>query len=82
MYRIKHKASGLYYSPRPSKLTKKGKVYMGGPDALTYYPFSISIELSKAIMKEFGHLFDIKPNRYGEATVRISSDQFEREPIK
>lgn len=33
-YRIKHKISGLYYKPGRPNLSKYGKVYIGGNNAL------------------------------------------------
>lgn len=36
-YRIKHKATGLYYKPSKPNLSKVGKVYGTGNNVLNYY---------------------------------------------
>lgn len=51
-YRIKHKATGLYYKPGRSNLSKIGKVYSTGNNGLNYIRNNkfVSIISTKALL--------------------------------
>lgn len=79
-YRIKHKASGLYYQPtvNGSNLSKTGKVYLTKNNALNGTdPFVwISLNERGRIYKEYGKFFPtLKPDLY--MTGRVPKTEFE-----
>lgn len=84
MYRIKHIPSGLYYSPGPSKLTPKGKIYHNGPDAITYFSNYVECRISLSVakkLKENNLEYLISKDRYNQNVIKASINQFEREQI-
>nr|DAS96447.1 MAG TPA: hypothetical protein [Caudoviricetes sp.] len=85
-YRIKHKTSGLYYRPflNYSNLTKRGKVYISGNNALNYYKCSDSIDIEvridTTVYKQNKELFkDFKEVEPWKVFKRVPKSEFEIE---
>lgn len=84
-YRIKHKASGLYYQPisNGNNLSKTGKVYLtknnvlNGTDTFVY----IFLKEQGRLYKEYGKLFPtLKPYHFYMAG-RVPKEEFEIEEL-
>lgn len=59
-YKLKHIPTGLYYQPNTG-LSKKGKVYQGKSNALSYFSghtVTISIDVTKKQFQPFKDYFD------------------------
>lgn len=84
-YRIKHKASGLYYQPTSNgnTLSKTGKVYLtknnvlNGTDAFVY----ISLNEQGKLYKEYGKFFPTLSPYHLYMTGRIPKIEFEKEEL-
>lgn len=84
-YRIKHKASGLYYSPASNgnNLSKTGKVYLtknnvlNGTDTYVY----ISLNERGMIYKEYRKLFPTLKPYHVYMTGRVPKTEFEKEEL-
>lgn len=82
-YRVKHKASGLYYQPtvNGNNLSKTGKVYftknnvLNGTDPFVY----ISLNEQGRIYKEYGKFFPTLKPLY--MTCRVPKTEFEKEEL-
>lgn len=81
-YRIKHKPTGLYYKPgQGNNLTKKGKVYTSGGNALNYFPSGIPVRAKGELVKHLKqHYLNIEV-KYGHTQVIIPREDFVMEPI-
>ena len=57
MYRLKHKATGLYYIPGPSRLSEKGKIYHSAGNLKTFlggtYATTIHIDPQSRVGKKY-----------------------------
>lgn len=87
-YRIKHKASGLYYQPASnhSNLSKNGKVYMTNNSLLTlnnsYDYISISVRKGTKIHDILEKLMPLKgvEEFFGQAVLyHVPKSEFEKE---
>ena len=84
-YRIKHKASGLYYQPMSNEnnLSKTGKVYLtknnvlNGTDTYVY----ISLNEQGKIYKEYGKFFPTLKPYHVDMTGRVPKEEFEKEEL-
>lgn len=84
-YRIKHKASGLYYQPtiNGNNLSKTGKVYLtknnvlNGTDTFVY----ISLNEQGRIYKEYGKFFPTLKPYHADMTCRVPKEEFEKEEL-
>ena len=84
-YRIKHKASGLYYQPTSNgnSLSKTGKVYLTknnvlkGTDPFVY----ISLNEQGKLYKEYGKFFSTLSPYQLYMTGRIPKTEFEIEEL-
>lgn len=84
-YRIKHKASGLYYQPtiNGNNLSKKGKVYLtknnvlNGTDTFIY----ISLNGEGRIYKEYGELFPTPKTFHINMTYKVPKTEFKIEEL-
>ena len=84
-YRIKHKASGLYYQPTSNgnTLSKTGKVYLtksnvlNGTDPFVY----ISLNEQGRIYKEYGKYFPTLKPYHVYMTGRVPKVEFEKEEL-
>ena len=84
-YRIKHKASGLYYQPTSNgnNLSKRGKVYLtknnvlNGTDTYVY----ISLNERGRIYKKYGKLFPTLKPYHVDMTGRVPKEEFEKEEL-
>ena len=84
-YRIKHKASGLYYQPTSNgnSLSKTGKVYLTknnvlkGTDPFVY----ISLNEQGKLYKEYGKFFSTLSPYHLYMTGRIPKTEFEIEEL-
>ena len=85
-YRIKHKATGLYYQPlvNGNNLSKTGKVYLTSRNCLNGDRFSyVIIELNPQgrVYKEYEHLFKKKLNHFSDITFEVSKTEFGKEEL-
>ena len=89
-YRIKHKASGLYYQPsrNHSNLSKNGKVYMANNSLLTlnnsYDYISISVKKGTKIHNILEKSLPLKGVEcfYGAAVCyKVPKSEFEKEEL-
>jgi hypothetical protein len=89
-YRIKHKASGLYYQParNHSNLGKNGKVYMANNSPLlaNYGYDYISISVRKGtkvhnILEKLMPLKGVKRSYSAEVCYRVPKSEFEKEEL-
>ena len=89
-YRIKHKASGLYYQParNHSNLGKNGKVYMANNSPLLandgYDYISISVRKGTKVHNILEKLMPLKgiERSYGaEVCYRVPKSEFEKEEL-
>lgn len=89
-YRIKHKASGLYYQPsrNHSNLGKNGKVYMANNSPLlaNYGYDYISISVRKGtkvhnILEKLMPLKGVKRSYGAEVCYRVPKSEFEKEEL-
>lgn len=87
-YRIKHKASGLYYQPASnhSNLSKNGKVYMANNSLLmlnnSYDYISISVRKGTKVHDILEKLMPLKgvEEFFGQAVrYRVPKSEFEKE---
>lgn len=84
-YRIKHKASGLYFQPRSNgnSLSKTGKVYMScrnvleGTDTFVFISFNKRCKLCKEYLKHFPTLESCHIYMVG----RVPKTEFEKEEL-
>ena len=84
-YRIKHKASGLYYQPisNGNNLSKTGKVYLttrnvlNGTDPFVY----ISLNEQGRLYKEYGKFFPTLNSYNVYMTGRVPKTEFEIEEL-
>ena len=84
-YRIKHKASGLYYQPTSNgnNLSKTGKVYLtknnvlNGTDPFVY----ISLNGQGRLYKEYAKFFPTLKDYHLYMTGRVSKTEFEIEEL-
>lgn len=84
-YRIKHKASGLYYQPTSNgnNLSKTGKVYLtknnvlNGTDTFVFISFNKRCRLCKEYLKHFPTLEPFHIYMVG----RVPKDEFEKEEL-
>lgn len=84
-YRIKHKASGLYYQPTCNRnnLSKTGKVYLtknnvlNGTDTFVY----ISLNERGRIYKGYGKFFPTLKPDHVYMTGRVPKTEFEKEEL-
>lgn len=89
-YRIKHKASGLYYQPaiNHSNLSKKGKVYMTNNSPLmlndSYDYIDISVRKGTKlhnILEKLMPLKGVKRSYGAEVCYRVPKSEFEKEEL-
>nr|DAG84769.1 MAG TPA: hypothetical protein [Caudoviricetes sp.] len=89
-YRIKHKASGLYYQPSKnhSNLSKNGKVYMtnNSPLLANYGYDYIAISVRKGtkvhdILEKEMPLKGIERSYVAEVCYRVPKSEFEKEEL-
>lgn len=84
-YRIKHKASGLYYQPTSNgnNLSKTGKVYLTKNNVLNGTgPFVyISLNEQGRLYKEYGKFFPTLNTYHVGMTVRVPKTEFEKEEL-
>ena len=86
-YRIKHVPTGLYYKPGIPNLSKKGKIYGHGGDALTFWKgyeeIPCTIKRPSPIYKTLCKVDNYKEkcSTYSDCTVYIPRNQFEKEEI-
>lgn len=89
-YRIKHKASGLYYQPASNhnNLTKNGKVYMTNNSLLmlnnSYDYISISVRKGTKVHNILEKLMPLKgvEEFFGKAVYyRVPKSEFEKEEL-
>lgn len=82
-YRLKHKPTGLYYKPgQGNNLTKKGKVYTGGGNALNYYTNDIPVRANGKLIEQLKqHYLNIPVSKYGRVEVAIPRTDFVIEPF-
>ena len=89
-YRIKHKASGLYYQPASNynNLTKNGKVYMTNNSLLmlnnSYDYISISVRKGTKVHDILEKLMPLKgvEEFFGKAVYyRVPKSEFEKEEL-
>lgn len=89
-YRIKHKASGLYYQParNHSNLSKTGKVYMTNNSPLmlndSYDYIAISVRKGTKVHNILEKLMPLKgvKRSYGaEVCYRVPKSEFEKEEL-
>ena len=89
-YRIKHKASGLYYQPASNhnNLTKNGKVYMTNNSLLmlnnSYDYISISVRKGTKVHNILEKLMPLKgvEGFFGKAVYyRVPKSEFEKEVL-
>lgn len=84
-YKIKHKATGLYYKPGKPQLSRIGKVYATGNNALNAYSGDNILVTSNRIsltrqLEDLG--YEAGYHRYGsEATFFIPKSDFEIESL-
>lgn len=80
-YRLKHKPTGLYYSPThsgSSNLNTRGKIYSGGNNLINHlsgYAYSLEIVNQKTIKENFDVLKsigEIKTHKYYGDKVKYS----------
>ncbi len=84
-YRIKHKASGLYYQPtrNGNNLSKTGKVYLtknnvlNGTDTFVYIP----LNEQGGLYKEYSKFFPTLRPYHVYMTGRVPKDEFEIEEL-
>lgn len=84
-YRVKHKASGLYYQPRSNgnSLSKTGKVYMSGRDVLEGTDTFVFISFNKRcrLCKEYLKYFPTLESFHIYMVGRVPKDEFEKEEL-
>ena len=84
-YRIKHKASGLYYQPTANKnnLSKTGKVYLTKNNVLNGTDTFVLISLNERgkIYKEYGKFFPTLKPDYSYLICRVPKTEFEIEEL-
>ena len=84
-YRIKHKASGLYYQPtvNGNNLSKTGKVYLTKNNVLKGTDTFIFISLNERgrLYKEYGKYFPTLKSYHLDMTGRVSKSEFEIEEL-
>ena len=82
-YRIKHKPTGLYYKPgQGNNLTKKGKVYTGGPNVLNYYTGNIPVRAGGSLLKQLKQIYNVVEEcRYGHVGISLPRTDFVIEPF-
>lgn len=84
-YRIKHKASGLYYQPtvNGNNLSKTGKVYLTKNNVLNGTDTSVYISLNERskIYKEYGKFFPTLKPYHLYMTGRVPKTEFEKEEL-
>lgn len=84
-YRIKHKASGLYYQPTSNgnNLSKTGKVYLTKNNVLNGTDTFIFITLKETgkLYKEFGKFFPTLKPYHVYMTGRVAKTEFEKEEL-
>lgn len=89
IYKLKHKPTGLYYQPvrgsywQKTNLSKKGKIYQNGANALIGNGDTINIAISEKQYKGNKELFDsLGVTTYGsEFNLRCLKSDFEKEYI-
>lgn len=84
-YRIKHKASGLYYQPTSNgnSLSKTGKVYLTKNNVLKGTGSFVYISLNEQgrIYKEYGKCFPTLSPYHLYMTGRVPKTEFEKEEL-
>ena len=84
-YRIKHKASGLYYQPtcNGNNLSKTGKVYLTKNNVLNGTNTFVYISLNEQgrIYKEYGKFFPTIKPYHVDMTGRVPKTEFEIEEL-
>ena len=82
-YRLKHKPTGLYYRPgQTANLTKKGKVYTSGGNALNYFTHGVPVRAGKALADNLRQFYlNIPEVKYGLTEVVIPKSDFVIEPF-
>lgn len=84
MYRVKHKASGLYYRPGSNNLTRFGKVYTTGNSCMSGNEPDITIRIkpSTKVFREFRHLIPgLKQDDFGLWKTKLPKSDFEIESV-
>ena len=85
VYRLKHVPSGLYYKPGNPNLSKRGKVYFGGSNRLTYHkgPIICMIRIGSPMYKQLEVVEGIKWGKPGSRDIcaYIPREQFIKEQI-
>lgn len=82
-YRIKHKPTGLYYTPGQGRnnLTKKGKIYTSGGNALTYFNDGLPVRAGSKLLEELRKHYRFAEQKYGRTEVFIPKSDFVLEPV-
>lgn len=85
-YRIKHVPTGLYYKPGEVNLTKNGKIYTTGVNALSYFSrgyIPVSARANSKLHTSTKGVIQWEPTAYypSRVSARIPIDQFIKEPI-
>lgn len=85
-YKIKHKATGLYYKPGKPQLSRIGKVYATGNNALNAYKRDNAITITSnkiSLTRQLEDLgYEASYHRYSsEATFFIPKSDFEIESL-
>lgn len=84
-YRVKHKASGLYYQPTSNgnSLSKTGKVYLTNNNVLSGTDTFVFISLNEQsrIYKEYGKFFPTLKTYHLYMTGRVPKFEFEIEEL-
>lgn len=78
VYKIKHKPTGLYYSPSPARLTRCGKLYQRAANMLSYYTNEL---ISVRIDYSYRKLFEGYETKFGGQVVYIPRTEFEIEYV-
>ena len=84
-YRIKHKASGVYYQPtvNGNNLSKTGKVYLTKNNVLKGKDTFVFISLNEQgrLYKEYAKLFPTLKPYHMYMTGRVPKTEFEKEEL-
>lgn len=84
-YRVKHKATGLYFKPGKPNLSKVGKVYGTNNNVLKYYgwDYILVISTKKPLTKKLEDLgYETKWIYSSEVCFKIPKSEFELEYLR
>lgn len=94
-YRIRHKATGLYYCPNPSRLSERGKIYHNAGNMLTYlgdYTITLMIDPRSKLGRKYAEtwkkldtagreVFVSNGDRINPYLIDATREDFEIEPL-